>query len=132
MGPARNLYRLEHTRLDERLDGLSRLIRTKTEIVAQVLRRSDAKRLSRTLDERALRVLLIGRRKSEGLGRNHALGQVVDPLETAAPRRGCDVSRPEQPLERLFGLAPFPPARPAALFFKVRCRAGTLVANAIE
>ena len=132
MGPAGNLDRLENARLDERLDRLSRVVRAETEIIAQVLRRGDAERLSRALDEGALRILLVRSRQSEDLGRNDALGQIVDPLEAAAPRRRCDVARPEQPFERLFGVAPFPPARPAAFFLEVRGGAGTLVADALE
>ena len=66
MGPARNLDRLENARLDQRLDRLSRIVGAETEIVAQVLPRGDAERLSRALDERALRVLLV--RVSAGRG----------------------------------------------------------------
>ena len=132
MGPARNLDRLENARLDQRLDRLSRIVGPEAEIVAQVLPRGDAERLSRALDEGALRVLLVRSRQSEDLGRNDALGQVVDPLEAAAPGRCRDVASPEEPLERLLGVAPFPPARPAALFFQVRRRTRTLVADAIE
>src|SRR3984957_4056531 len=57
--PARNLDRLGNARLDERLDCKPCIVRTKTKIVAQVLLRGDAERLSRTLDEGALRVLFI-------------------------------------------------------------------------
>ncbi len=64
MGPAGNLDRLEDAGLDERVDRLSPLVRAKTEIIAQLSRRGDAKRTSRTLDERALRILLV--RKSSG------------------------------------------------------------------
>ncbi len=130
--PAWNLDRLENARLEERLDRLSRIVWAKTEIVAQILLRGDAERLSRALDEGALRVLFVRSGQGEDLGRNDALGQVVDPLEAAAPHCGRDVSRPKQPLEGLFRVAPFPPARPAALFFQVRGRMGTLVADAIE
>ena len=56
MGPAGNLDRLENARLDERLDRLSRVVRAETKIIAQVLRRGEPKRLSRALDEGALRM----------------------------------------------------------------------------
>ena len=56
MGPARNLDRLENAGLDQRLDRLSRVVRAETEIIAQVLRRGQPKRLSRALDEGALRM----------------------------------------------------------------------------
>ena len=92
--PARNLDRLENARLDEQLDRLSRLVRAKTKIVAQVLPRGDAERLSGAVDERALGILLVRSRQGEDLCRNDTLGQVVDPLEAAAPRRCRDVSRP--------------------------------------
>ena len=39
---------------------------------------------------------------------------------------------PEQPFERLFGVAPLPPTGAAALFLEVRGPAGTLVADALE
>ena len=105
---------------------------SETEIIAQVLPRGDAERLSRALDEGALRMPFVGCRQSEDLGRNDALGQIVDTLETAAPRRRGDVASPKEPLEGLLGVAPFPPAGPAALFLQVRGGARTLVADAIE
>ena len=67
-----------------------------------------------------MRLVLIRGWQREDLGRNDALRQVVDPLEAAAPRRGRDVAGPEQPFERLLGVAPFPPARSAAFFVKIR------------
>src|SRR3984957_12477575 len=70
MGPARNLDRLENARLDERLDRLSRIVGAEAEIVAQVLPRGDAERLSRALDEGALRILLVWSRQGEDLSRN--------------------------------------------------------------
>src|ERR1700722_15399912 len=130
--PAGNLDRLENARPDQRLDRQSGVVWTETEIVAQVLCRGDAERLGRALDEGALGILLVRSRQGEALGRNHALRKVVDPLETAAPRRRRDMTCPGQPFERPFGVAPFPPARPAAFFLEVRGRARTLVANAIE
>ena len=124
--PARNLDRLEHARLEERLDRLSRIVRAKTKIVAQVPLRGDAERLSGAVDERALRVLLVRSRQGEDLGRNDALGQVVDPLEAAAPSRRRDVSRPEQPLERPFRLRSIPTSPTGRAFLRSRRRRGDL------
>ena len=68
MGPAGNLDRHENARFDERVDRLSRIVGAETEIVAQVLRRGDAERLSRALDEGALRIPLVRCRQGEDLG----------------------------------------------------------------
>ena len=56
VSPPGNLDRLENARLDQRVDRLSRVVRTETEIVAQLLRRGDAERLGRALDEGAVRL----------------------------------------------------------------------------
>src|SRR5258708_4152352 len=87
-----------------RATSLSRIMGAEAKIVAQVLHRGDAERLSRALDEGALRVLLVGSRQSEDVGRNDALGQVVDALETAAPGRCRDMTSPKEPLEGLLGV----------------------------
>ena len=64
----------------------------------------------------------VGRAKN--LGRNDALGQVIDAFEAAAPRRRRDVSRPKEPLEGPLGVTPFPPARPAAFFLESEAARG--------
>ncbi len=58
---------------------------------------------------RAARPRRIGRRGVEHGSRQHALRQVVDPLE-AAPRGRGDQAGPEQELQRRLAVAPAPPA----------------------
>src|ERR1700744_4081848 len=132
MGPTRDLDRLQGARLDKRLDRLPRLGRAKAEIVAQVLGRADAKRLGRAFDEGAMRFVLVRRRQGKNFGRDDPLRQIVDALEAAAPSRRRDVARPEEPFERLLGVAPLPPTGAATFFLEVRGGARTLIADALE
>ena len=57
-----------------------------------------------------MRVGKAGRRQGQDCAGDHPLGQIVDPLKTVPPRRGCHMPGPEQPFQRALCLAPFPPA----------------------
>src|SRR5690606_28240113 len=63
---------------------------------------------------------------------DYAFGEIVDPLETASPRRRGDVPCPEQPFEPALGIAPLPPARLAAVRLEIRRCEWPLAANALQ
>ena len=60
-----------------------------------------------------------GRHIEHGLGQ-HALRQIVEPLEARLALGGGDAPAPEQKFQRVLGLAPPPPAAFAALAVEVR------------
>ncbi len=110
--PALHLDRPQLAGLDELGDAVAGPRRGQPEVVAQVARGRDAHRARRHAQQDPLRLLERGRRRRDHLGREHALGQVVEALEPA-PARRRDLPAPEQPLERALGVAPVPPrARP--------------------
>ena len=95
--------------LDQFLDAALHVGRREPEIVAQVARCGDAECAGRNAQQFAVRVGGFRDRRIEDGGRQHALGQIVEPLEAAA-RMGGDASGPEQPFEGVLLVAPAPPA----------------------
>ena len=82
-------------------------------IVAQIEFRGDAQRPGRQAQQLAL--CFFGRRRRQRLhmGRQHALDEVVDPLEGAAPRRRGDQPGEEQPFDGELAVVPAPPGAAA-------------------
>jgi hypothetical protein len=90
--PALDLHRQQHPLLDQLRDARRR-VGLQAEIVAQVPRGGEPVR-PRALSPAARCASSLGRRRQiEDAGRDHPLGQVVDPLEAVAPRGGGDPSR---------------------------------------
>src|SRR5205085_2163911 len=91
------------------------------EIVAQVPGGGDSEGSGGVEEEAPLGILAGGCRQSEDFARKYAFGQIVDPLERGAAGKGGDLAAPEQPFQRLLGVAPLPPAAPPSAF-EIRSR----------
>ena len=86
----------------------------------------------RPIDQCPLRVRLGRRWQREETRRDHPFGQIIDPLESAAPLARRDMAGIEQPFERALGRSPFPPARPALALGEVRRGERPILVDALE
>ena len=119
--PALDLDRYKIAGLDQLGEPRLGVGDAEAEVVAQVEFGGDAQRLRRQTQQLALRFLGAGRRQGDDVGRQHALGEVVDALERAAPRCRGDEAGEEQPFDGELAVVPAPPgAAPFAAVGQLR------------
>ncbi len=107
--PGLDLHRNQVAGGDEVGDASLHIRYGQAEIGREIANRRDSQSLGRYGDEAALCVASSRRRQGQDLGRQDALRQVVDALESSAPCRNPDLAAPEQIFERQLAFAPAPP-----------------------
>ncbi|MNE10173.1 hypothetical protein D3C80_1028740 [compost metagenome] len=129
---ARRRDRDQNPLLRQVRDRPPRRIQGLTEIVAQLGFGRDPVRPRRPFDQSAMRIHFRRRRRRQDRLGQDPFDKVIDPLKTPSPFRGRDVARPEQPLQRPLGVAPFPPAGSPLVSFEIRGRHGAVGPDAVQ